>query len=249
MRTTWPFNLIILLLAVPGVAQVLPMLFVAPGSVPTQDRPIARPAAVERPVAGASPIVRDDRRSGPEFDLEKPLREYLGASDVPAPADGRLTREIAGRLASHDPFVLIAAVPDPIDSVHGYRFDFIYGAIQTAIERAGFSPDRFVLPWKVQAADSHSPDGDDARGRAEGARDGPGQARATTATYLRLPWLTLQLDGQVAGGRPDAAAHLQQRWPGLVVFRQRPPLTPPLADAPEPRSPEKHARLGIATRR
>ncbi len=82
------------------------------------------------------------------FDLEKPLREFVGLpADVAAGKSHAVRTKLFDRLRAYEPKVLIATLPDPVDSTVGYRFDLLYSAIQTAIEEAGFTPDRYHVPW------------------------------------------------------------------------------------------------------
>jgi hypothetical protein len=50
--------------------------------------------------------------------------------------------------------ILIATVPDPVDSAVGWRFDERVAAIKQAVEDTGHVFDRFWLPWKCEAGES-----------------------------------------------------------------------------------------------
>jgi hypothetical protein len=55
---------------------------------------------------------------------------------------------IAGKGKGYKLNFLIAAVPDPVDSHVGWRFDLFVDAIQRAVEVSGYVMDRFYLPWE-----------------------------------------------------------------------------------------------------
>ncbi len=127
------------------------------------------------------------------FDLAKPIREYLG--DNRAVGKGQLSLEVARSLSERKVTVVIATVPDPADSIYRYRFDFFYGAIQSALEAANYLPDRFILPW---------PSAKDRLAQRDRAKS---EKRSE------------------ANQSESVEAHEPNRhWPGLVLFRKSKPL-------------------------
>lgn len=88
------------------------------------------------------------------------LGEFLG--DTAGPDTARGDTAAAGwlaaldRLAAEGPFryrldVLIATVPDPVDSHLDWAYDSYVEAVRRAYERAGFVTDRFWVPWGTLA--------------------------------------------------------------------------------------------------
>ena len=172
---------------------ILSVLATIPGAFGIWQAFVGMSAAHERPADLPAAIAP----ASPErFDIEKPLRDYLGLPKSAAPVDTTPSKQVAEALAPHDPIVLIATIPDPIDSTHGYRFDFFYSAIQVAIGEAGFTLDRFTFPWQKGS------DGPEKTG-GEGSKDRKAGSRRRDPSRNRERWPGVVLFRKAPEGGPD----------------------------------------------
>jgi hypothetical protein len=96
-----------------------------------------------------------------------------------------------------DPVVLIAMVPDPMDSGSGYRFDSVVDALQRAIE-GQFVLDRYYFPWSPSA----------------------GQTPATAGNATVDHTLTLSPLGIRSQAHNAKRHRVYERQPATLVFRQ-----------------------------
>jgi hypothetical protein len=140
--------------------------------------------------------------SGGEAAIHAPA-EVRGARDSP-PAGGEtcdsdavLLRQIDHLYPGFQRKVIIATVPDPIDSQAGWLFDAQLEAIVGAIER------------KMPVESGAKPSGDDTD-----------QRNYTRDRYV-LPWDCVARAGQRAHAAPGARPVDPRETPGLVVFRNR----------------------------
>jgi hypothetical protein len=103
---------------------------------PAQDNAVAARGS-QVPVAGLRPVLGSDL-----------VCQYVhGGRDEAAQPTGHCDRDTAQArvVIAH---VLIAILPDPLDSHLDWAFDGALESIQRAFERAGFVPDRYSLPWR-----------------------------------------------------------------------------------------------------
>ncbi len=166
MTTDSRSSLVVVLL---GVLTVLfPALAGGHGDAPSDTSSAAAPAAPAVPTPAPA-----DTNVGPPADpadvderfcaerMVRPLLDYyrirssdIGAgSDAGAPdtsPDTEVLRYFTdARRAGRDPKVVIATVPDPIDSALAYDYDRNLEALQLAVERSDRVRDRGWLPWSA----------------------------------------------------------------------------------------------------
>jgi hypothetical protein len=116
----------------------------------------------------------------------------------------------AGCLEPSDLRILLATVPDPMDSGLAHLFDRQVASIQRALERSGYVLDRFNLPW------SDKPDNPktDADKLVKGGKD----IAEYTLDRRRYP----KLPKSAEGAEPEWVKELprRQREPGVILFRK-----------------------------
>jgi hypothetical protein len=76
------------------------------------------------------------------------LRTEMVGSPLPKEMPDCVRAEAIKRFQAEEGRVLVAMVPDPVDTRIAYRFDETLEAIQTGAQSAGYVLDRFYLPWK-----------------------------------------------------------------------------------------------------
>ena len=178
MTTDSRSSLIVVLL---GVLTVLfPALSSGHSDAPVESSSAAAPAAAAATASAVAPAppAPVDTNVGPPGDspdlddrwcaerMARPLLDYyrirnsapaLGPDAVPpgTDPDAEVLRYFAdARKAGRDPKVVIATVPDPIDSALAYDYDRNLEALQLAIERNDRVRDRGWLPWSADPASS-----------------------------------------------------------------------------------------------
>ena len=105
--------------------------------------------------------------------------------------------------------IIIATVPDPIESHVGYQFDRVVEAIRLAMSQAGYEPDRFYLPWGEGLVDEEPSAGVSNWGHR--GTDAPGAWPPVPAAFN----LALTDHGEAHRHR----AHAHQVKPGAMLFR------------------------------
>jgi hypothetical protein len=75
--------------------------------------------------------------------LHETLRDWLSIGEDEDP------ETLYGEIRCRRHQILIATVPDPVDSKLGYIFDQVVAAIGSAVGEAGYSFDRSYLPWEI----------------------------------------------------------------------------------------------------
>jgi hypothetical protein len=131
----------------------------------------------------------------------QPLVEFLRPQAKPGfvDPDGYPDKEVLGQ---YDPRVMIATVPDPVDSGSGYRFDSVVDTIQRAAEARGYVLDRYYYPWRAEKTQGPPP-----TGPVEGPVRGKASAAPNTPPVTERP-------------------RVWERQPGMLLFRGKFPPSP-----------------------
>jgi hypothetical protein len=95
--------------------------------------------------------------------------------------------------------ILIAIVPDPVESNSGYHFDDVVDAIQRAMETQGYVQDQVWFPWPTSAAPARS-------------RRSPIDVQVKTPAWAKLLSLSIQPE------KDDGPWH--EHEPGTLLFRR-----------------------------
>ena len=136
--------LILVILAMLGLSGLL----VVTGGPGQKGQP---PTATETAkVGGASPASGDTWEPCERAQVYGPLCRYFGVESV---------EEAQRRFRLADSRVVIATVPDPLDSELGFSFDQRLETLRMAAIAAGYQPDRFYLPWRTPAKERGAADG------------------------------------------------------------------------------------------
>jgi hypothetical protein len=141
----------------------------------------------------------------------------------------------ACRLGYQKVHVLLATVPDPLDSRFAKLFDDEVAAIRMALERSGFIDDRFYDPWR---RDAFGEDGKSLRWREPGmlvfrridAAEPPKGAPEDEPTKDRTELLVLLLVGET----PTSGVHRQALRKALDIaaaIQEAPCIPPAMAEA------------------
>ncbi len=95
----------------------------------------------------------NDRTHGDKIAALTPLWTYLGinAKDLADRGEGRLDQipAVMKKINRAELTVLIATLPDPLDTGSKFEFDMGLEAVQKAIESEGYILDRFENPWST----------------------------------------------------------------------------------------------------
>jgi hypothetical protein len=154
------------------------------------------PARVAAPTAGEAAKEKKETKASGEI----LLRQFFCAD---------LTTQ-AGCLEPSDLRILLATVPDPMDSGLAHLFDRQVASIQRALERSGYVLDRFNLPW------SDKPD--NPKTDADKLVKGGKEIAEYTLDRRRYPKLPKSAEGE----EPEWVKELprRQREPGVILFRK-----------------------------
>ena len=155
------------------------------------------PASVAAPTPGEPAKEKKETTASGEI----LLRQFLCAD---------LTTQ-AGCLKVSDLRILIATVPDPMDSGLAHLFDRQLASIQRALERSGYVLDRFNLPWTDKP--------DNPKTDADKLVKGGKEIAEYTLDRRKYP----KLPKSAEGSEPEEWVKelpRRQREPGVILFRK-----------------------------
>ncbi|HUR55219.1 MAG TPA: hypothetical protein VMZ71_13885, partial [Gemmataceae bacterium] len=107
--------------------------------------PLPSAGTKDVPKAAKADPAAEPRTRVPVNPLLKPIEEFHASRK-----DGWHPSDLARDIHGYQTEFLIATVPDPIDSPHGYAFDQVVDAIQRGVQQKdGYLLDRAWLPWEA----------------------------------------------------------------------------------------------------
>lgn len=144
----------------------------------------AAPSGLRSPASPRSATLSPDTK------LPEPLLDFLGVedlADVPRALEGFLPDDARDALKC-----VIVCVPNPVDSVVGYRFDTVVDTLQKALAKDGYVLDRYALPWTAPIASSDEPQHDSVAAKRNWADGEPGILLLRRNEQLALVYLVAE---------------------------------------------------------